>query len=407
MYTNSGDTTTSASFYVFLILTIFIIGRPQDIFLFLQPLRLGLVLGIINVILVFTQNINPISIILRDSIGKKYLYFYGIMVLGIPFAIYRKVAFDYVIFQYSLNVLYFGLFLLHINSYKRMRTQALTIVCSICFYGLVSLHFGIGGGGRFSFGSMYDPNDLAYLLVSFVSFTAFFFTGKGTVATKLLAVFTAGISMVVIVKTGSRGGLIALVVLLLLFLFTKLNPTKRPIKLVFLIGIMVFVVVNKDMIFTERNKSILNPSQDYNVTSDTGRIEIWEKGLEFTFKKPLTGVGAWCFPEAIGTDRKERGVAQRWQAVHNSYIQISSELGLIAFIIFMLMMKDTVQILRKVRKGDGDQMIISDEQKLAGIVQIGFISHCTAAFFLTQGYSMLFTLFFAFAAAMNKTFNHE
>jgi hypothetical protein len=43
-----------------------------------------------------------------------------------------------------------------------------------------------------------------------------------------------------------------------------------------------------------------------------------------------------------------------------------------------------------------------DLKRLAGIAQIGFTAHLIVAFFLTQGYSILFTLFFAFAAAMNR-----
>ena len=398
--------TSSLSFYMFLILTFILVGRPQDVFKFLQPLRPGIVFVFINIILILTQNVKFFEGLLRQSIGKKYLYFYGMMILGIPFAYYRRNAFDFVVLQYSINILYFCLFIIHIHSYERMKTFAFTIVCSIFFYGLVSLQDGISRGGRYTFGKMYDPNDLAYLLVSLLPFTALFFQGGGKLTAKLLAAVTALISLILIVYTGSRGGLIGLVVLLLLFLFTNINPVKKSVRIVSFIIIIIFTLSYSDKIFTERNSTILNPGEDYNATDEYGRIELWKKGVEFTLKNPLTGVGVTCFPEAIGRDRKQRMVRESWQVVHNAYLQISSEVGLIAFIFFFLMLKESFQVFQTARKIKGDKTGKTNINIFAGILQIGFITHLVVAAFLAQGYSIIFTLFFAFAAAIEKSQGH-
>ena len=98
--------------------------------------------------------------------------------------------------------------------------------------GLSSLHGGISRGDRFTFGSMYDPNDLAYLLVSLVCFTGLFISGNERIVFKLLALLTSIISLILIVITGSRGGLIGLVILLFLFLFTNISPVKKSIKII-------------------------------------------------------------------------------------------------------------------------------------------------------------------------------
>jgi len=167
---------------------------------------------------------------------------------------------------------------------------------------------------------------------------------------------------------------------------------------------MIFALANKEMIFTERSATIFELGQDYNITDEFGRLQLWEKGLEFTLKRPLTGVGAQCFQEAIAIDRQQRNVQERWQVVHNVYLQVSSELGLIAFIIFFLMMKESLQIFHKVRIGLENQLNI---RKLAGVTQIGFICHIVVAFFLTQGYSILFSLFFGFASSLHITSNYD
>ncbi len=398
------DNTANISFYAFLLLTFVLIGRPQEIYPPLQQIRPILVLTIINVVLVFLQKRNPISICLKESLGKKYLAFYGMMLIGIPFAYHRRVAFEFAILQYSINILYFGLFIIHIDSYKRMRALVLTIVYSILLYGGASLRLGGSEGGRYSFGTTYDPNDLAYLLVSLLPFTALFFSKTEKYYIRIIAVTTMIISLVLVFLTGSRGGVIGVIVFLILFLFTKLSPVKRPIKIVFFIVLMVIALVNKDMIFTERNVSILEIGQDYNVTDEFGRFQLWKKGLEFTLERPLTGVGAQCFQEAIGRDRKERNVQERWQVVHNAYLQVSSDLGMIAFIIFLLMIKESLQVFHRIRIFNGTRPNV---QKLAGVTQIAFICHLVVAFFLTQGYSILFTLYFALASVILMIEEHN
>ncbi len=186
------ETATSLlSFYMFLILTFMLIGRPQDVFMFLRPLRPSLMVSLINVALVLLQGRSIFEGLLRQSIGRKYLYFFEMMIVSIPFAYFRRNAFEFVVFQYSMNMLYFCLFITHVNSYDRMKALVFTIVCSIFFYGVVSLRGGISIGGRYTFGSMYDPNDLAYLLVSLVPFTGLFFQGREKWTTMILAIVTA------------------------------------------------------------------------------------------------------------------------------------------------------------------------------------------------------------------------
>jgi len=338
----------------------------------------------------------------RNPIGKKYLCFYAVMVLGIPFALYSRAAFNFTIFKYTVNLLFFALFLVHVRSFERMKSMVLTIVCAACFYGASSIMLGGFEEGRFSFGSMYDPNDLSYILVSLVPFTALYLKGGERLLLKALGVATMLISMLVILYTGSRGGFIGLLLLVGLFIFSRMSPVRRSMKVAFLVCILVFAASKHDMIFSERYATILNLKLDYNISAEEGRLNIWKRGLEITFSNPLTGVGAMCFPEAIAMDRRNRYIAERWQAAHNAFIQISSELGLFAFALFALMIKDTFRIFRKVRRAGLGPVPGPDLKRLAGIAQIGFTAHLIVAFFLTQGYSILFTLFFAFAAAMNR-----
>ena len=64
---------------------------------------------------------------------------------------------------------------------------------------------------------------------------------------------------------------------------------------------------------------------DYNVSEETGRVQIWKRAYQLISENPLTGIGANCFPMALGYLRQELFLTPRWQASHNSYIQIITE----------------------------------------------------------------------------------
>ena len=148
--------------------------------------------------------------------------------------------------------------------------------------------------------------------------------------------------------------------------------------------------------------SVTDYENDYNITSETGRIAIWKIGVNLTLSNPITGVGVKCFPMAIGYYRSDTGLIPRWQRAHNSYLQVSSELGLIGFFVFISIIISCIKNFSYFSKKE-ISLTKSDEIKtIGGLVLIGFIGSLIPAFFLSQAYSILFTLYFAFSAAMRK-----
>ena len=71
---------------------------------------------------------------------------------------------------------------------------------------------------------------------------------------------------------------------------------------------------------------------DYNHTSESGRLQIWSRGIGYMVSNPLLGVGPGNFQAAEGTlsplaERQQYGIGVRWNAPHNSFVQIGAELG--------------------------------------------------------------------------------
>jgi hypothetical protein len=86
------------AFKIFILWSFVLLGRPQDLFLALQPLRPALMFAALSAgSTFFGPRGNQLTSVLRMSEARKYILFYLIMMLGIPFAYHRGVAFNFVI----------------------------------------------------------------------------------------------------------------------------------------------------------------------------------------------------------------------------------------------------------------------------------------------------------------------
>ncbi|RWX49804.1 O-Antigen ligase [Candidatus Electrothrix marina] len=206
------------------------------------------------------------------------------------------------------------------------------------------------------------------------------------------------------IKTGSRGGLIGLFIVAFILFFTHWSPLKITQRLVVLVILIVAVITNLDKIDTDRFSSLLNPEDDYNLTSEEGRIAIWTRGVRMTLSHPLTGVGVECFPRAVGLQRKEEGGDQtmKWQAPHNAYVQVAAEMGVPGFLVLLVMIVNALLIFiryaRKKRTSPGSHSLVFMSQ----VMLLGFSGHIVTSFFLSMGYSFLFTMFFAFSLVLQN-----
>lgn len=396
------------TFILFMIWMFVLVGRPQDVFLILGLFRPALLLGAMTLASVVLNSSYQalFASSLKTPEARKYLLFFGIMIAGIPFAFHRRVAFDYVFTFYLMNILFFFIFIVLVDSLDKLKKTVFIISMSMMFYGLFGLLMGSFSEGRFTiYGSMFDPNDVAYVLVTLIPFGMFYIVRPEGALKKLLAWVAVGSSLIVILLTGSRSGVLGLIAMLLMILMTRIGSVGIQYKVGLMMGIILVVILNRDKISIERYLSFMDLESDYNVTSESGRLEVWKKGIELFMENPLTGVGVRCFPMAIGYLRQEASIKAIWQAAHNSYLQVAVETGLFGAIVFILMIAGAYRNFARCRqielngRTEGEK---AEFRTLAGLVQLSFVGSLICAFFLSQGYSMFFTLFFSLSAVMRS-----
>jgi len=210
-----------------------------------------------------------------------------------------------------------------------------------------------------------------------------------------------------LVWSGSRGGFLALLVTMG-FVLVGFTTVPRKWRLAGFTIILALVAAMASDRYWTAMQTILKPSQDYNETSETGRLQTWERGIGYMAEHPLLGVGADNFWFAEGTIsplawRQRYGRAVRWGAAHNSFVQVGAELGVPGLLLFVAILVSTFACLRRVvkyarRTAPG----APGPPRLAQALMAALVGFIVGAFFLSLAYAeMLYTLV-ALAVALEK-----
>jgi O-antigen ligase len=399
--------TSTLSFKLFLLCSFIMLGRPQEVFTFLQPMRPALVATLLaTAALLFTNRLQGVSAALSTPESKRYLFLFFIAIIGIPFAHHRNMAFHGVFPGYASNVVFFVLLVSQITSLQRLKSLVWVVCLAAFMYGFLAglLRMESFAGGRFQLlTGNFDPNDTAYVLLALFPLCLYFVQFKEGLLKKLVAVAAICGSVSTIFLTGSRGGILAFGAVLLILLLTRMGGVGKGSKMLFTLVLASTWFLVQDKINVDRYLSVSDLTTDYNVTGEGGRIKLWEEAIELTLTRPITGVGVNCYPSAAYYARLNAGETyQTWHAVHNSFLQIAAELGLVGFTIFLLINLRSLSTFLQISRSNLKLSEGSDLSVLAGLMFLGFVGVLISGFFLSQGYSVFLTFYFALAAAMAR-----
>lgn len=176
------------------------------------------------------------------------------------------------------------------------------------------------------FGREVDPNSIAGLLLpaTLISFRDLMKTNK-----VIFSGLTFFISVVAIVSTGSRGGVLALIAglicIILQHLFIPKQAKSRTDFKAFVVIIVLFVLFFYYVV-PQFDESLISRFKYSSVKIDRGgnRLELWEIGMELFNSRFLTGIGVGGFEEATG------------KGLHNQFLIVLVEGGIIGFSLFLI-----------------------------------------------------------------------
>ena len=312
-------------------------------------------------------------------------------VLTIPAGIYPGVSFklfrEAILQSMGLAVI----IAIAVRGVDDVRRLIAVFVISVAFYSLSVLRsFGLDLNTRFEGLYSYDTNDFAQVVVCAIPLGISLALQSKRLAVRLFYWLTVGVFLLILIKSGSRGGFLGLVAVGIVALFSW-RAVRLRWRLGALTGGVVFLSIFASGMFLSRIASIADANEDYNVTSETGRIQAWKRGMGYMAGRPLLGVGIGAFEVAEGTisalaiQAHQRGGSVKWMAPHNSFVQIGAEAGVPGLVLFtglcFWLLRHSFRIGRS---GATSQLAL-----LGGGVCLSVIGFYVTAFFLSQAYSAI------------------
>ena len=365
-----------------IILIAIIAVRLHELLPMLRPLKPALSVALVGLFFLL-KNTKPraINALLRSKTFLLVLAYFAWACLTVPFALWVGLAVSTVIVFIPALFMLTAIMLCPPTLRKLNLLQAgfvgATAISAIAL-------FAIGTGERLELAGSYDSNDTAALMALCLPFAlGLVFQGRGRERWIGLAALLAA----AVVGTGSRGGTLAVLTGVLVFVL-GLRGTRKIVMLgaAGVGGLLLWNFATAD--FRSKMESLFRGEEDYNATEYTGRKQIWARAAIYIKADPILVVGIGNFPVAEGEYLASKGNRGKWSATHNSYLQATAELGIPGGILFT-----SVLLLAVVRafpywrlRGKGPSALSRHRPEL--LASIG--AFAVSSFFLSHAYYFVF-----------------
>jgi O-antigen ligase len=241
-------------------------------------------------------------------------------------------------------------------------------------------------------GTVGDPNELAAaLLVGLVVAAAFAVNRHISPALRALAGVSAVLCLMGILLSLSRGGLLGTACALLIAVAVAGRWRRRVLALAGTLGVLAVGYFAAFASLPAKQRVL-----DVGAEGGTGRLDLWTVGLRMIEAHPLNGIGSGEFPVSSVHYLLRPGLIQSGafilstpKVAHNTYLNITAELGLVGGILFIAMIAFCIgcallAIKRVTRAGDECMEILTRGFVVAiggYLVTLLFLSESTAKLF--------------------------
>lgn len=330
------------------------IWRVQDLFPVLALLRPSLLIEGLAILLLI-QARSPLR---RLSAIKSPLTLMtgGLFVmacLSVPTALWAGNAFKFLTQDYLQTMVFFVLVCCAPRGLRDVRALlAFNGVGAVIFAYFAVFRFTLGARGRLGGLAYYDANDASMHLVG-AMFMALIFVGRSRPTWVRAATFLSlPLVVLAIVRCGSRGSFLAMLITTI-YLIVRYRTVRLSRRLTTVaLGVTLLIGIAGESYWTLM-KTLLEPEKDYNYAgnSETGRIEVWKRGIGYMMQRPLTGVGVRNYDQAEGMLSEEgraaaaQGKGWKWSVAHNAFVEIGVETGVIGLALFIALMLGSLRTL--------------------------------------------------------------
>jgi O-antigen ligase len=279
-----------------------------------------------------------------------------------------------------------------VSTLQRLRWVIFTQAISVSAIAAVTILKGRLIVGRLDgiFGGQYgDPNDLALaIVISLPLCLALLFLSRNGLW-KILWSLSILVMLYAVLLTGSRGGFLALLVAAAVFLweFAIRGRRRYLVGLVAIAGLVLLQFAGSMVI--GRLKGTFDLKEDTAAAYDSGqaRQRLFWRSIEVTKEHPIFGVGPGNFDQVSG----------QWHTTHNSFTLMSSEGGVPALILYVLILWCGFKNLRTTKRLLRGR---TESRLLARALLASLAGYAVGSFFLSVAFAFFPYFLVAYTTAL-------
>ena len=283
------------------------------------------------------------------------LLFVAVLVVGIPFSAWPGGSWG-VFTESVIKTLLFVLLMTNvITSRSQLRTLVRVIVICATIIAFVAVSHYVTGmfdqwGRLIGYGEKeyYNPNDLALGLLTIIPLTFLLLLEAKSIFLRCAYTGAIALMSLAILASMSRTGMVGLAFLGTAWLLSMARKTPKK-AIIGMVVVMALVATSVAMVpaLADRFGSIFDEEKD-DLGSRAARLEHMWDGLAIMAENPILGVGMGQTPGAVYARHGSSG--PHWEQIHNVYLQVGAEGGIIALALFLAMMiSETARLKRAER----------------------------------------------------------
>lgn len=320
------------------------------------------------------------------------------LVLGTPFSFYRRGSVSFLTNDWLRIMVFVVVVLSAIDTHRRTVHLMNMIAFAVLIVAIIGVSRGdVNSEGRLIIADTFtldNPNGLAFVLVLGIPmWWRYMGPGNWSILRKCIGAAALATIAACFLRTASRGGLVALMVLALFGFIRASLAGKMGLVLVVLLGVVAAGGILPKRL-SDRFQTFVSAGSgdlaaDALASTDERRAVFWES-VRVTLLHPVFGVGPGMFADVQNDLAHAAGQRKGyWLGTHNTYTQLSSECGIPVLILFLALWITTLRSLRAATKAaQADPRPIAADLRRSTVAAEAMIWQCcTFLFFAHLGYT--------------------